>query len=215
MTRILLNILTALSLLLLLAALGAWVRGRWAREYVGVIREVATDAEWVNREWGVNWGGGEIGLYYASARAAAGPARAAGCPPGVRWGSRVNVNGPERVSRAYAGWLGGWVRAGHRGGYFHRAGIMTGRARATDWAGSVSAAGGVPQADRRYYWFILPCWMAALLFGVLPAHWFLGLRRRRAAWRMNAGLCAACGYDLRATPGRCPECGTVSTAAPP
>lgn len=66
-----------------------------------------------------------------------------------------------------------------------------------------------PWLGRREYIYI-PAWLLAGLLGVFPYFWF----RRRIRQviqhrRIEAGRCAVCGYDLRATPQRCPECGTA------
>ena len=52
----------------------------------------------------------------------------------------------------------------------------------------------------------LPLWPAAAGAAVLPLGWVVVYARRRR--RARRGRCLACGYDLRASPQRCPECGT-------
>jgi hypothetical protein len=52
---------------------------------------------------------------------------------------------------------------------------------------------------------IVADWFLVLAFAALPAYrLFRRLRRRH-----RPGFRPACEYDLRATPDRCPECGTI------
>jgi len=55
--------------------------------------------------------------------------------------------------------------------------------------------------------FSFPHWLLLLPCIPLPAWWLWS--RRSLARRRLAGCCPHCGYDLRATPDRCPECGSI------
>jgi hypothetical protein len=68
---------------------------------------------------------------------------------------------------------------------------------------------GQPASRSEQVSLSVPWWSVVCFIALLPAvrH---AVRRRRHKNR-GARTCASCGYDLRATPGRCPECG-MSTA---
>jgi hypothetical protein len=68
----------------------------------------------------------------------------------------------------------------------------------------IDKVGDYPGTSATY----VPLWLLTLFFLACAA---VALRTN---WlRPEPGFCTVCGYDLRATPDRCPECGAIPPAA--
>ena len=83
----------------------------------------------------------------------------------------------------------------------------------TNWSGRMNVVTPGIAGYRSYHFYApptgnlcIPLWFPTLLFGVWPVWLLLPFRRRRK--RKKLGLCVKCGYDLRGSTDRCPECGT-------
>ena len=73
-----------------------------------------------------------------------------------------------------------------------------------DWSWLILSGNFNP--PRHFLSVLFPLWISVILTVISPAIW---IWRRSCRQLVNEYLCVQCGYDLRATPDRCPECGSV------
>jgi hypothetical protein len=185
MLRGLLNLLTALSLVLFVATAALWVRSMWVYDtdqwFAGREGSVVTVAGFEARDGAVRLGATSITL-----------------PPNMPTDNHglggLFVPGwqSEDLSDDQpAQWKENLLPA-----WTHQAGTFGGH-------------GAIPVEA----WDLLvPYWLPALVWLILPTSSLApALRRRR---RRRRGCCTRCGYDLRGSPDRCPECGTICPIKP-
>ena len=180
--------LISMSLLACVAVAVLWARSPWRRDHFIHLRPAVVRGDPGYARAGLVSHGGTLLVYgeEATLREPGGStAMARGGEWGWHWSGPVHHAGTRRGSLAKR--LGFSLDLDY--GYEHRRGIPY---------------------PRRFWKAEVPHWFALLALAPLPAARIAALaaaaRRRR---RRATGRCARCGYDVRATPERCPECGTA------
>ena len=194
MKRRISKLTAGVSLLLCLAMIGLWVRSYHRTDIVDIRQRFGqgADGRWVWRHlktWSSQ--GGLI----------------------IRWERHTWTNAtPRAVERPRLGWE---VKMpgedfGHPPGAGWRP-LMQFEHMVVPGGGAVTADGEFTGAARtgqlRYIgdWFYVPHWAVTVALAAPLAMALVRWRRERR--RAARGLCPQCGYDLRASPQRCPECG--------
>jgi hypothetical protein len=86
-------------------------------------------------------------------------------------------------------------------------GELAGISSPRGWRIHVSDTTHFPAADN-YRLAVIPYRLLLAATLLLPALWMLSLLIRISRRNRREAFCCQFGYDLRATPNRCPECGT-------
>jgi len=99
-----------------------------------------------------------------------------------------HIRAPINIGQQTLVFMGRPQRFYERLGFYFIGGATSGQ-----WMGRLSLIG-------------VPLWFLLLVFSAPPALWMRNYLQSRRALRV--GHCRVCGYDLRASSDRCPECGT-------
>jgi hypothetical protein len=224
--RRLLNLLTALSLVLCVAVCVVWIRSylvdeEWSWQFQLARSPVAGDQRTWERRRYIGWSCGRIAFLDNDA-------------PAPEWWEAARPKPPigyrriAYVAKKTPDWVRPPVVAGRPPpptprsvsvagfGYGLRPAQVIPAAyrpdNVPDWPGGY--VGDLTDAGVRL--FVLPLWLVAAVAATLPLVRACRWRARRARERgAGAGTlpCPRCGYDLRATPDTCPECGATPAGA--
>lgn len=238
MKRFVTNLLTLMSLALLLAAAGMGARGYWATEFLWLhYTGRGSDTLFYSRGdigfrhsthpsvagEGVGHDFGPVQAHYACrppeilhANPAQGSYRHYGRWTGISWASSfARQPTDEEVRRAFA-----TVVAATNA----EAQVQTRPTLSDDELNNLSFLNKIASLHRwRLFrlrhsrWeLVVPAWLIVALAAPLPIRWLVVTNRRRRS-RRSAGMCHNCGYDLTGNEsGVCPECGHgLSAGRPP
>lgn len=184
-------IISASSLLLFVAAVSLQIRGIWVQD--GYYTHWFEDADTAEKRPGVRY----VGLHVGSSRGGLYMMRDTGTYPT-----------PEGLDRTPQPWRH-YTKTAQRYPYgLNRQGDTD--VRGFGFELSRAEAGYADGNRLESLAVVVPLWPTILLSAILPAiaarHVWLRSKRRR---REEQGLCSCCGYDLRASRERCPECGAA------
>jgi hypothetical protein len=203
MTRHLLNFLSVVSLLLCLSAVAAWTWGYWRADHLSYARNELQNLRLTTEAYHLTSARGGFSLSWGYNHNVF-PSQAEADTVRARIGP---VDGRFRFQASKLYWLqyGGGLYQQARGRLWLGFGY---RAFDTAWP---------PNAPTviQHGWQVVVPWAAVVLVtGALPAsRAWPAIRRARRRRRLAAGQCVSCGYDLRASTGLCPECGTPAATA--